>query len=116
MQAFCTYVHGAGCGANPTEGVAALMSMLIASFLYLCAGCGTSQDGEDGAPWPTPGAGVGVWLGTRPGGGAASHILACLQHHNSFDLHIFMSRISSQTCVSLDDLTYMYHKKIIKNQ
>ncbi len=38
--------------------------------------------------------------------------------HNSFDLHSFMSRITSQTCVSLDDLTYMYHKislRSIKN-
>jgi hypothetical protein len=196
LQAFCTYVLWSGCGTRPTDGVAVLLSKLVASLLYLCAlarvrdqanrwgcsaleqasckpsvpmcsgaGCGTSPtDGvaallysvhaycKPFVPRMCTGAGCGTrqWDGVAAllsklvaslsvpmwrvrdqsrwrgrcslahsrcrGGGVAGDQArgrGCFSYsslpatlHNSFDLHSFTYRITSQICVSLDDLTY----------
>jgi hypothetical protein len=139
---------GAGCVTNPTNGVAALLSKLVASFLYTYVhwcrvrdqpngwGCGALEQAcrkpsvpmcrvRDQSRWRgrcslahsrCRGGGVAGDQARGRGCFSYSSLPATLQ--NSFDLHSFMSRISSQTCVSLDDLTYMYHEislRSIKN-
>jgi hypothetical protein len=110
---------GSGCGTSTTYGgCSALEQDCCKPFVPMCRVRDQSRWRGRCSLAHSRCRGGGVAGDQARGRGCFSYSSLPATWQNSFDLHSFMSRISSQTCVSLDDLTYMYHKislRSIKN-